>query len=322
MAHMVPIFKTGTHKSREGHIRTFTTNDLDSFVSIYNGQAPDSRHDATAVIGHPKTDGPAYGWFNSIKRDGELLYGELRDEHPEFVQWVKDGRYRKVSAKFDADGLLKHVGWLGAQPPAIKGLPEFNFEADGAGEEYDLEFSEDEINDIDTTTSTSSEADMDPATQATQQTAPATELTTTTATAVAADGSIVSAQEFAEYKAQREAEFAELRNRNQSLEFSKYLDGFGITRVTPAMRPVAMNLMKGIDNLGPKGGTFEFAEGDVTVSGDLMTELKKLLEMITEATSTEEVATDGEAAAGEEFSEADNDKIRMAAGLKPKGGTA
>lgn len=304
MAHMVPIFKAGNHVSRDGRALTFTTSDLDRIVTTYNSQPADSRHDAPAVIGHPKTDGPAYGWFNSIKRDGEILYGELRDPHPDFVGWVKDGRYRKVSAKFDADGLLKHVGWLGAQPPAIKGLDEFTFE-EGEGPEYEVGFSEDEINDIEDSTSTSSEAIMpDP----TAGTTPAKETPaeqTKNVTAVAADGSVVSSTEFAEYKAQQDAETKKLRedlaverDKTQTLEFGEYLNK-RITKVTPANRALVMRIMKQAANVE---GTYEFAEGEVMVKATLLDDIKKLVESLPDSTSLEEVATDGEPQ-GEEFSE-------------------
>ena len=122
--HMVPIFKTGRHTSMNGYEKEWTESDLDRIASTYNSQPTDSRHDAPAVIGHPKTDGPAFGFFNRLERKGNLLYGELRDAKSEFVKWVKDGHYRKVSPKLDSNMLLKHVGWLGSQPPAVKGLPE------------------------------------------------------------------------------------------------------------------------------------------------------------------------------------------------------
>lgn len=299
--HLVPIFKTGTHTARDGRTLTFTTSDLDRFATIYNTQPPNSRHDATACIGHKKDDAPAYGWFDTIKRNGEILYGEMRDPHPDFVQWVKDRRYWKRSAKFDENGLLKHVAWLGAQAPAIKGLPDFSFSEEGEGPEYEVEFSEDEINDIDTTTSTSSEADMDPATQATQQTPPATD--TTTVTAQAANGQVVAsvpATEFAEYQERTNAELAKLRDQNQTLEFSEFLNK-RITKVTPAMRPLVMRIMKEAAN---SGRTYEFAEGDLTVSAALIDDIKKLIDQLPDSTSLEEAATEGQGGEGEaEFAE-------------------
>ena len=58
-----------------------------------------------------------------------------RDGAPQFTDWVAAGRYKKRSASFyTADHpsnptpgkpYLRHVGFLGAQPPAVKGLADF-----------------------------------------------------------------------------------------------------------------------------------------------------------------------------------------------------
>ena len=47
---------------------------------------------------------------------------------PEFESLVKSGRFKKRSAAFYQDGSLRHVGWLGAVPPAVKGLADVAFQ--------------------------------------------------------------------------------------------------------------------------------------------------------------------------------------------------
>jgi len=47
---------------------------------------------------------------------------------PEFQSAVENGLYKKRSASFYPDGRLRHVGFLGAAPPAVKGLADIGFE--------------------------------------------------------------------------------------------------------------------------------------------------------------------------------------------------
>ena len=75
---------------------------------------------------------PAYGAVGRlVYRDGGL-YAEPSWVSPDLVELVRAGRYRKVSASFLPPGAagnpapgafyLKHVGFLGAVPPAVKGM--------------------------------------------------------------------------------------------------------------------------------------------------------------------------------------------------------
>jgi len=133
----LPIFKSGTHKDSKGREKTWTESDLDKIVTTYNSQKD---HEAPVVIGHPTTDAPAWGWVESLKRQGKILVAKLKDLAPELVDWVKQGRYKKVSASFYPNLLLKHAGFLGAAPPAVKGLPAAQFTA--SDDDMTYEFSD------------------------------------------------------------------------------------------------------------------------------------------------------------------------------------
>jgi len=121
----IAVFQTGKHTDMNGRVRTWTQADLDKIIENYNPQ----KHEAPAVIGHPKTDSPAWGWVNSLSRQGDLLLAEFKELAPEFEGWLKDGRYKKRSICLYPDLTLKHVGFLGATPPAVKGLPDHFFSA-------------------------------------------------------------------------------------------------------------------------------------------------------------------------------------------------
>ena len=100
-------------------------------------------HEPPAVVGHPKDDDPAYGTVQAVKADvrsgKKILLARFKDVHPPFAEMVQSGRFPKRSAAFYPDGRLRHVGFLGAMPPAVKGLKNIAF-ADG--ESIAFEFNE------------------------------------------------------------------------------------------------------------------------------------------------------------------------------------
>ncbi len=123
----------------DGTVLEITVDDLGQAVAAYR---PD-RHEAPLVVGHPRHDAPAWGWVNALR----LVDGELhiipRQVDPVFAELVSTGRYKKISASFytprspnnPVPGVyyLRHVGFLGAQSPAVKGLPDASFEERESG---------------------------------------------------------------------------------------------------------------------------------------------------------------------------------------------
>nr|DAS18492.1 MAG TPA: hypothetical protein [Caudoviricetes sp.] len=130
---LIEIFKAGKRHDATGVEIEITTADLQQAVDAYNINF----HESPAVIGHPKHNAPAYGWVKRLELDGDVLKAEFDQIDPEFAEMVEKGRFKKVSSSFYlADSpnnprpgnlYLRHVGFLGAMPPAVKGLrnPEF-----------------------------------------------------------------------------------------------------------------------------------------------------------------------------------------------------
>jgi hypothetical protein len=108
-------------------------------------------HEAPLVVGHPTATAPAYGWVRSMRLDGADLVATCDQVNPDFSEMVKAGAYKKVSASWygpanpanpkPGEYYLRHVGFLGAQPPAIKGLRAVHF-AEDDGEVLTVEFAE------------------------------------------------------------------------------------------------------------------------------------------------------------------------------------
>ncbi|MDP9990890.1 hypothetical protein J2W28_002060 [Variovorax boronicumulans] len=135
LAGWVEVFKAGSHIDSKGRRCSFSRDDLDQMIDNHKlGAAP-------AVIGHPKVNDPAYAQVESYKRDGDRLFAKFTKIHPAFEKGVETGAYynRSLSVfKDDTNGWrVRHVGWLGAVPPAIDGLEPVEF-ADGDAEIFEF----------------------------------------------------------------------------------------------------------------------------------------------------------------------------------------
>ena len=141
----IPVFKPGTHTAVDGRTITFT---LENCIDLAESYDP-SVSEAPAVIGHPKLTAPAYGWAKRFQIKDGLVYVELDQVNPEFAEAFNSGAYKKRSLSIylpESPGnpkpghyYARHIGFLGAAAPAIKGLPDVSF-ADSDGEQGAIEF--------------------------------------------------------------------------------------------------------------------------------------------------------------------------------------
>lgn len=148
----IAIFKPGEHTPMTGPRRGFTAATLAASAKAYDPKL----HEAPLVIGHPAHNLPAYGWVQSLSFAEGMLSFEPRQVDPAFKEIVNAGRYKKRSASFYAPNspenpvpgvyYLRHVGWLGAAAPGVKGLPDVSFAEgeDGIVTIDDLDFAEGE----------------------------------------------------------------------------------------------------------------------------------------------------------------------------------
>ncbi len=119
--------------SAAGKAHTFTEEDLKSIAKAYPKQEK-----APLVLGHPKTDDPAYGWIDSVSLEGNTLYADV-SVAPELKEMVAEGRYKHKSVALRPDNSIRHLGILGAAPPGVKGLGELSFgEEDNTFNEFSL----------------------------------------------------------------------------------------------------------------------------------------------------------------------------------------
>ncbi|WP_306603919.1 hypothetical protein [Azonexus sp.] len=151
MAHQttpLQIFKPGRHAAMSGAELTFSDSDVAASAAAYDP----ALFEAPLVVGHPQLDAPAYGWVKSLGFADGALEALPQQVDPAFAEMVAAGRFKKISASFfhpaarnnPVPGVyyLRHVGFLGAQAPAVKGLrtPEFA-SSDDDSEIVSFEFS-------------------------------------------------------------------------------------------------------------------------------------------------------------------------------------
>jgi hypothetical protein len=135
------IFRAGQHAAMSGQVLTFSESDLAATAAAYAAQ----KDAAPLVLGHPPGNRPAFGKVMKLIAKGGELYA-FADVSPQLIEWVRAGRYRKISASFytprasanPVPGIfaLRHVGFLGAASPAVKGMADPAFADSAAHVEF------------------------------------------------------------------------------------------------------------------------------------------------------------------------------------------
>lgn len=133
------IFRPGCHTAMSGAAISFSESDLQATCLAYDP----AKWRAPLVVGHPRVDAPAYGWVDSVEFSEIGIEATPGDVETEFAELVNAKRFSSISVSFWAPAhpsnpvpgvyYLRHVGFLGAVPPALKGLRTPEFAADDEG---------------------------------------------------------------------------------------------------------------------------------------------------------------------------------------------
>lgn len=131
----IEIFRAGRHVAMDGRSFDFSRADIAAIAASYDP----ATSEAPIVVGHPELHAPAYGWVRGLEAQGDVLVAKVDQVDPAFAELVNAGRFKKVSASLFAAGspgnpkpegyYLRHVGFLGATAPAVKGLRDASFAA-------------------------------------------------------------------------------------------------------------------------------------------------------------------------------------------------
>lgn len=281
---LIEIFKTGTHTDSAGNTRAWTEKDLDAIASKYDP----ANHEAPVVIGHPKDNAPAYGWVERLERKGSVLYAKLKDLVPEFVEAVKRGLYKKRSISLYPDLTLRHVGFLGAMPPAVKGLADVQFsEAEAVTiefadyrmstisrifqrlrdlliEKFGADVADKVVNSFELEDLQREPAEPETASAFNENTNKGGhedmgKIEELEAKLKEAEGKIASFAEKEDEIARLKRELDEERAKQRKAEFNSFCEGLTKEgRLTPAMKPSVLDFMEIMSG----AGEYEFSEGD------------------------------------------------------------
>lgn len=125
------IFKAGTWQSMQGPA-TIDEHAVDQVVRNYSCAI----RPAPLVLGHPDVEKDTYGEVLGLTSMNGALYA-FADVGNALIDAVRAGRYKNVSASIywpltkgnptPGSYYLRHVGFLGAVAPAVKGMQPLNF---------------------------------------------------------------------------------------------------------------------------------------------------------------------------------------------------
>lgn len=304
------IFKAGTHTAMSGLAHAFSEADLAASAAAYDP----ALHEAPIVVGHPQHDMPAYGWVQKLafsEGDGDQppgLYAQVGQVNADFADMVAAGSFKKISAAFyppDAPSnpkpgvfYLRHVGFLGAQPPAIKGLAHVAF-ADGDDPVVFAQWDEPATPDAQPAASVPAQ----PPEQAPEPADPQPQPETQPPTRLE---DLVTPEEKAALEAENQALRAELAAQKHSrvheanAAFAEKLAAEG--RLLPAYQDLAV---AALDHFALLDAPVEFGEGDA--KKPLAEQLKAMLAAAPQAVVFGEHATHSTAAPGAGSAHADDD---------------
>lgn len=264
LPHSIEIFRAGRHIDDQGVAHDFTQADLDAIAAAYDP----ALHEAPLTVGHPQHDRPAYGWVAGVQSAGGRLSITPRDAEAQFAEMVVKRRFPKRSAAFyppehpknptPGRWYLRHVGFLGAQPPAVSGLKEITaqFSDDAAGL---VCFSE-------AGTSAGLQSTQEPRTMTEEEKAAIKRAEKAEAQALAAAEAKAQAEAKAAAAETALAQFAEQQRNQRHASHVAFCEGLAAAegehagRLLPKDVPVAAAALDLLADAQP----VEFAEGDTT----------------------------------------------------------
>ncbi len=272
MKNWFEIFKAGKHTSSNGLTREYTVEDCQKIVDNYNSNV--TSHEAPIVIGHPKDNDPAFGWIEKLKLVGDTILAKPKQVVKEFADAVQKGLYKKRSISLYPDLTLRHVGFLGAIPPAVKGLADLKFNDDTEPELF--EFNED--SDQDKSKFLNQIADLSEMILSKEKEISALKNYETD------NAKLKSDLEFAQKsKTDAEESIRTLNLKMRKMEFESYLnDKIAYGTLTPAQSEKVSLLLEALDSVQLKEGdnkelVFEFSDGKKINPIQLMKDFVELL---------------------------------------------
>lgn len=300
------VFKAGTYPQGK-----FTKKEIAQIAKNYDP----TFCEAPITIDHQQS-GPAYGWVDDVKADGEKLKVSFKEVPKEFEQAVNDGKYKKVSVELyrNLDGkgaYLKAVSFLGAAMPQVKGLEAIKFmeaesdtyEFEGVNEDNEPEkFSEQDIEDLKKQVS-----DLETQVANFRENNKKLETIKSLKDKISAlNDEVATFKEKAQGKEEIEKELSDIKNSIKKKEFEEFIEkqiDKGI--LVPANKNVVLSVLQELDNVK------KFGEDSAVI-----TDFKSFIESLPNQIKYGELATKEKQADPtdedvEKFANADEDSLQV-----------
>ena len=297
------VFRAGVYPQG-----TYTKKEIKQIADNYNPEFCE----APVTIDHQQV-GPAYGWVENVKADGEKLKVSFKDMPEEMKKDVNAGRFKKVSVEIykNLEGkgcYLKAVSFLGAAAPQVKGLEPIKFmESESDTYEFEMDSSETEtfteedvnklktqINDLEKQIATFKEGNKRTETIRSLK-EKITELT----------NEVSKFKEEAQGKEEIEQELNSIKIKIKNKEFDDFIDKqIEQGTLIPTNKNVVLSVLQELDNIE------KFGEEQ-----SIITDFKAFIESLPKQVEFKEIATKDKQTKGsndaEPFADADEESLEV-----------
>lgn len=295
------VFKAGKYPQGK-----FTKKEIAEIAKNYDPKFCE----APITIDHQQS-GPAYGWVDTVKADGDKLKVAFKDVPSEFEKDVNDGKYKKVSVELyrNLEGkgaYLKAVSFLGAATPQVKGLEPIKFmESESDVYEFNSDeepeqFSEEEIVEL-----KNQVAELEEQLAKFKENNKKMETIKSLKEKISAlNDEVATFKEKAKDKESIEKELSDIKTMIKNREFDEFIDK-QITKgiLVPANKDIVLSVLQELDNVQ------KFGE-DSTVVHDFKSFIESLPPQITfnETATKDKQSTKNDV---EKFANADEDSLEI-----------
>ena len=302
------VFKAGVYPQGK-----FTKKEISQIAKNYDPKFCE----APITIDHQQS-GPAYGWVEDVKADGDILKVAFKDVPAEFEQSVNDGKYKKVSVELyrNLEGkgaYLKAVSFLGAAIPQVKGLEEIKFmesEADTyefESEDETQQFSQAEIDNLKKQID-SLETQIAKFKQKDENREQKLETIKSLKEKISAlTNEVASFKEKAEGKEAVEKELQDIRTGLKNKEYNEFIDKQiekGI--LVPANKDIVLSVLQELDSVT------KFGEDSPVIVNDFKSFIESLPNQVEyQEFATKEKQADGNDSDVDKFADADEDSLEI-----------
>ena len=297
------VFKAGTYPQGK-----FTKKEIAQIAKNYDP----TFCEAPVTIDHQQS-GPAYGWVDTVKAEGDKLKVSFKEVPEEFEKDVNSGKYKKVSVELyrNLEGkgaYLKAVSFLGAAIPQVKGLEAIKFmEAESDTYEFDSydepeQFSEQDIEDL-----KNQVADLENQLAKFKESNKKLETIKSLKEKIAVlSGEVATFKEKAQGKEEIEKELADIKAAIKKKEFEEFIDKqIDNGTLVPANKNTVLSVLQELDNIK------KFGE-DSTVVSDFKSFIESLPNQIKFGElATKEKQEDQQNEDVEKFANADEESLEI-----------